>query len=71
MSKQQKNLEGGYFRYHHETYCCYCLLPPLILQKIYRMMSKHGSRKGNLGFGKVMQPFRLSLVGAMQGPDVF
>ncbi|EAQ39673.1 glutamyl-tRNA synthetase [Dokdonia sp. MED134] len=24
-----------------------------------------------LGFGKVMQPFRLSLVGAMQGPDVF
>lgn len=23
-----------------------------------------------LGFGKVMQPFRLSLVGAMQGPDV-
>lgn len=25
----------------------------------------------NLGFGKVMQPFRLALVGAMQGPDVF
>lgn len=25
----------------------------------------------NTGFGKVMQPFRLSLVGAMQGPDVF
>ena len=25
----------------------------------------------NIGFGKVMQPFRLSLVGAMQGPDVF
>ncbi len=24
-----------------------------------------------LGFGKVMQPFRFSLVGAMQGPDVF
>jgi glutamyl-tRNA synthetase len=24
-----------------------------------------------IGFGKVMQPFRLSLVGAMQGPDVF
>ncbi|MGB3774755.1 MAG: glutamate--tRNA ligase [Leeuwenhoekiella sp.] len=23
------------------------------------------------GFGKVMQPFRLSLVGAMEGPDVF
>ncbi|MEH6408082.1 MAG: glutamate--tRNA ligase family protein, partial [Leeuwenhoekiella sp.] len=23
------------------------------------------------GFGKVMQPFRLSLVGSMQGPDVF
>lgn len=28
------------------------------------------SSKG-IGFGKVMQPFRLSLVGAMQGPDVF
>ena len=25
----------------------------------------------DIGFGKVMQPFRLSLVGAMQGPDVF
>ncbi|MFD2517365.1 glutamate--tRNA ligase [Salinimicrobium flavum] len=25
----------------------------------------------SIGFGKVMQPFRLSLVGAMQGPDVF
>ncbi|MCM4159220.1 glutamate--tRNA ligase [Antarcticibacterium flavum] len=25
----------------------------------------------NIGFGKVMQPLRLSLVGAMQGPDVF
>ena len=25
----------------------------------------------NIGFGRVMQPFRLSLVGAMQGPDVF
>lgn len=24
-----------------------------------------------VGFGKVMQPFRLSLVGSMQGPDVF
>ncbi|NJW51976.1 glutamate--tRNA ligase [Salinimicrobium oceani] len=24
-----------------------------------------------IGFGNVMQPFRLSLVGAMQGPDVF
>ena len=24
-----------------------------------------------IGFGKVMQPFRLSLVGTMQGPDVF
>ncbi|GHA38856.1 glutamate--tRNA ligase [Salinimicrobium marinum] len=24
-----------------------------------------------IGFGKIMQPFRLSLVGAMQGPDVF
>lgn len=28
------------------------------------------SEKG-IGFGKIMQPFRLSLVGAMQGPDVF
>ena len=27
--------------------------------------------KNEMGFGKVMQPFRLSLVGAMQGPDVF
>ena len=25
----------------------------------------------DVGFGKIMQPFRLSLVGAMQGPDVF
>lgn len=25
----------------------------------------------DIGFGKLMQPFRLSLVGAMQGPDVF
>jgi glutamyl-tRNA synthetase len=25
----------------------------------------------DLGFGKIMQPLRLSLVGAMQGPDVF
>ena len=24
-----------------------------------------------MGFGKVMQPLRLALVGAMQGPDVF
>lgn len=24
-----------------------------------------------IGFGKIMQPFRLSLVGSMQGPDVF
>ena len=24
-----------------------------------------------IGFGKIMQPLRLSLVGAMQGPDVF
>lgn len=27
--------------------------------------------ESGLGFGKVMQPFRLSLVGAMEGPDVF
>lgn len=27
--------------------------------------------QNELGFGKVMQPLRLSLVGAMQGPDVF
>ncbi len=25
----------------------------------------------DIGFGKVMQPFRLSLVGSLQGPDVF
>jgi glutamyl-tRNA synthetase len=25
----------------------------------------------NIGFGKVMQPLRLSLVGDMKGPDVF
>lgn len=25
----------------------------------------------DIGFGKIMQPFRLCLVGAMQGPDVF
>lgn len=25
----------------------------------------------NIGFGKVMQPFRLALVGSLQGPDVF
>ena len=24
-----------------------------------------------IGFGKVMQPFRLSLVGAMKGPHIF
>ncbi|HEA28533.1 MAG TPA: glutamate--tRNA ligase [Leeuwenhoekiella sp.] len=28
-------------------------------------------QESGLGFGKVMQPFRLSLVGAMEGPDVF
>jgi glutamyl-tRNA synthetase len=27
--------------------------------------------KKEVGFGKVMQPLRLALVGAMQGPDVF
>ncbi len=27
--------------------------------------------KKQVGFGKVMQPLRLALVGAMQGPDVF
>lgn len=27
--------------------------------------------QNEIGFGKVMQPLRLSLVGAMQGPDVF
>ncbi len=25
----------------------------------------------NIGFGKVMMPLRLALVGALQGPDVF
>lgn len=28
-------------------------------------------KKNDIGFGKVMQPFRISLVGAMQGPDIF
>lgn len=32
---------------------------------------KNWITEGNIGFGKVMQPFRLSLVGEMQGPDVF
>lgn len=32
---------------------------------------KHWINSEGIGFGKVMQPFRLSLVGAMQGPDVF
>ncbi len=25
----------------------------------------------NIGFGKIMMPLRLALVGALQGPDVF
>jgi glutamyl-tRNA synthetase len=32
---------------------------------------KNWISESNLGFGKVMQPFRLALVGAMRGPDVF
>lgn len=28
-------------------------------------------QESGLGFGKIMQPFRVSLVGAMEGPDVF
>ncbi len=27
--------------------------------------------ENNIGMGRVMQPFRLSLVGAMKGPDLF
>lgn len=37
-----------------------------VQQKIKSWITSEG-----IGFGKVMQPFRLSLVGAMQGPDVF
>ncbi len=58
---------------------------PEIVTKLIEIISKtepfnvetlQNSIKGwitsnNIGFGKVMQPFRLSLVGAMQGPDVF
>lgn len=33
--------------------------------------TKEWIAESGLGFGKVMQPFRLSLVGAMEGPDVF
>lgn len=39
---------------------------PKLQEKIKNWISSEG-----IGFGKVMQPFRLSLVGAMQGPDVF
>lgn len=39
---------------------------PNIQDKVKSWITSEG-----IGFGKVMQPFRLSLVGAMQGPDVF
>lgn len=32
---------------------------------------KNWIKQEGYGFGKVMQPFRIALVGAMQGPDVF
>ena len=42
-----------------------------ILPKMYRIRrSKHGSRSKEIGFGKVMQPLRLSLVGALKGPHL-
>ena len=39
---------------------------PNLQEKVKNWISSEG-----IGFGKVMQPFRLALVGAMQGPDVF
>lgn len=39
---------------------------PEIQDKVKSWITSEG-----IGFGKVMQPFRLALVGAMQGPDVF
>ena len=39
---------------------------PEIQEKVKSWITSEG-----IGFGKVMQPFRLALVGAMQGPDVF
>ncbi len=39
---------------------------PEIQNKVKSWIQEQG-----IGFGKVMQPLRLSLVGAMQGPDVF
>lgn len=39
---------------------------PAIQEKVKGWITSEG-----IGFGKVMQPFRLALVGAMQGPDVF
>lgn len=32
---------------------------------------KHWITTNDIGFGRVMQPFRLALVGSLQGPDVF
>ncbi len=39
---------------------------PQVQEKVKGWITSKG-----IGFGKVMQPFRISLVGAMQGPDVF
>lgn len=39
-------------------------------ENIQEQIKKWISSK-EIGFGKIMQPFRLSLVGSMQGPDVF
>lgn len=40
-------------------------------QEIVEEKVKSWINSKDLGMGKVMQPFRLSLVGSMQGPDVF
>ena len=37
----------------------------------YQNAVKNWITQQNIGFGKVMMPLRISLVGALQGPDVF
>ena len=37
----------------------------------YQTEVKNWITEQNIGFGKVMMPLRISLVGALQGPDVF
>ena len=38
---------------------------------LFQKTLKVGITSQEMGFGKVMQPLRLSLVGEMKGPDVF